>query len=136
MLRVATALGVCAVAGVAFAAQQSWGREQYPGQYAQVDPAIKKWFNEQKIPGTDESCCSAADGVYAEEDIRGGHYWTRFVAIQHNYGAPPIETDSGWVQVPDEVVIHDPNRHGAPVVWWWLSNGRPVVRCFAPGGGV
>lgn len=111
------------------------GREQYPGQYAQVDPAIKKWFDEQKIPGTSRLCCSEADGVYAEEDIRDGHYWARFVAVQHNDGAPPTEIKSGWMQVPDEAVIHDPNRHGAPVVWWGWQNAL-FIRCYAPGGGV
>lgn len=109
-------------------------REQFPGQYAQVDPAIKKWFNEQKIPGTERLCCSEADGVYAEEDIRGTHYWARFVAKQYNEGAPPVEISSGWMQVPDEAVIHDPNRHGAPVVWWGWQNGL-FIRCYAPGGG-
>lgn len=70
------------------------GRELYSGQYAQVDPAIRKWFRDQKIPGTQSSCCSESDGVYAEEDIREGHYWTRFVARQHNDGAADHEVQS------------------------------------------
>lgn len=110
-------------------------REAYPGQWAQVDPAIKRWFNDQKVPGTQRTCCSEADGVYAEEDIREGHYWARFVAIQHNEGLAPTEISSGWMQVPDAAVIHDPNRNGAPVVWWGWQNGL-FIRCYAPGGGV
>lgn len=110
-------------------------REHYSGQYAQVDPAIRQWFRDQKIPGTQSPCCSEADGVYAEEDIRDGHYWTRFVAKQYNDGAPVVELLSGWMQVPDEAVIHNPNRHGSPVVWWgW--NGNLIIRCYSPGGGV
>jgi hypothetical protein len=40
------------------------------------------------------------------------------------------------------VVIHDPNRHGAPVVWWTRASGTTAatakvrIRCYAPGGGV
>lgn len=105
------------------------GRELYPGQYAQVDPATREWFRSQRVPGGErvgQSCCSEADGTTAEEDIRGDHYWIRFQARG---------IDSGWMQVPDEVVIHEPNRHGAPVVWWFYNNGKPAIRCYAPGSG-
>lgn len=115
-----------------FAAIQANAREQYPGQYAEVDPSTRQWFRDQKIPGTQRLCCSESDGVYAEEDIREGHYWARFVAVQHNDGAPPTEVASGWMQVPDAAVIRDPNRHGAPVVWWGWQNGL-FIRCFSPG---
>jgi hypothetical protein len=44
------------------------------GRYAQVDPKIRQWFRNQLSPKTGGNCCNEADGVYAEEDIRGEHY--------------------------------------------------------------
>jgi hypothetical protein len=100
------------------------------GQYAQVDPKIRQWFRNQLSPKTGGNCCNEADGVYAEEDIRGEHYWTRFP-----------QSNGEWMQVPDDVVIKDPNRNGAPVVWWYFER-NPVsrerelkIRCYAVGGG-
>ena len=119
-----------------FAASQTGKtREVYEGQYAQVDPSTRQWFRDQKVPGTNRQCCSEADGAYAEEEIRKGHYWVNFVARQHNEGAPPTVIQSGWMLVPDEAVIHEPNRHGAQVVWWGWQD-RLFIRCYAPGGGV
>lgn len=103
------------------------GRELYPGQYDSVDADTQKWFRSQRVPnGQDRgsSCCSAADGTYVEEDIRNGHYWAK--------GGPFKE----FVQVPDEVVIPEGNRNGAPVLWYFHQNGIPQIRCYAPGGGV
>lgn len=116
-------------------ATKASGREHYPGQYAQVDPKTRQWFRDQKVPGSDIKCCSEADGVFAEEEIRGTHYWVRFVAKQYNDGAPTTEIESGWMQVPDEAVIHEPNRHGAAVVWWGWQD-RLFIRCFIPGAGI
>ena len=101
------------------------------GQYAQVDPKTRQWFRSQISPKTGGNCCNEADGVYAEEDIRGEHYWTRFP-----------QSNGKWMQVPDDVVIKDPNRNGAPVVWWYyemnpVSRQRELkIRCYAVGGGV
>src|SRR5258708_22909727 len=100
------------------------------GQYAQVDPKVREWFRNQLSPKTGGNCCNEADGVYAEEDVRGEHYWTRFP-----------QSNGEWMQVPDDVVIKDPNRNGAPVVWWYFER-NPVsrerelkIRCYAVGGG-
>ena len=110
-------------------------RERYPGQYAQLDPAISKWFNEQHVPDhPSNSCCSNADGTRAEQDIRDGHYWTRFV-----YKSGGIEMGSGWMQVPDDVIIRDgkPNPVGAPIVWWYIADDDDgdggaalTIRCY------
>jgi len=101
-------------------------RERYPGQFDSVDPQVKEWFRSQKIPGTEKSCCNEADGTYAEEDIRGTHYWTR-------WKIDGVMTE--WQQVPEEVVLPH-NRNGSPVVWWMWRDGGVRIRCFAPGGGV
>ena len=108
-------------------------RELYPGQYANVDEQTRNWFRNQRVPNNPTMlCCNEADGIYAEEDIRHGHYWTRF-----KIGSYQVE----WMQVPDEVVIRAPNRNGSAVVWfvphWANGNLMSVdIRCFAPGGGV
>jgi len=48
------------------------------GQYNSVSPEIRSWFRTQKSPKTGALCCNEADGIYAEEDIRNGQYWTRW----------------------------------------------------------
>lgn len=113
-------------------ATKGHGREAFPGQWAQADPELRKWFRNQTSPATGGNCCSEADGTYVEEDIRyddagKGHYWIKF-----------DKTEGQWMPVPDEIVIHDPNRNGAPVVWWFYDSdeARLGFRCYAPGGGV
>ena len=115
----------CPILGIALgtAVNNADGRDS--GRYAQADPAVSQWFRSQVSPKTGGNCCSEADGEYAEEDIRNGHYWTRWP-----------RGDGEWHEVPDDVVIYDPNRNGAPVVWWYWENGEPKIRCYAPGGGV
>lgn len=106
-------------------------RELYPGQYAQVDDATREWFRDQRNPTTKIPCCSEADGTYVEEDIRDGHYWVRF-----------DKTGGEWREVPDDIVIHNPNRNGAPVVWYYYttplgSTERSInFRCYSPGSGL
>lgn len=95
--------------------------ERYADQYKDTPPHIQQWYKDQKSPATGGLCCNEADGVSAEEDIRQGHYWTR-------WGSTP------WMPVPDEVVINTPNPTGAAVVWWFVQQqGNPGIRCFAPG---
>jgi hypothetical protein len=127
------------------------GRELYPGQYAQVPPEIQEWFRTQKIPGTESfpaSCCSQADGVQGEQDVRNGQYWTRFVIQYHDFDCTQandgacldkgIKTEQiDWVPVPANVVIHNSkNPYLNPVIWWLREEGMPNgvrIRCYAPG---
>ena len=95
------------------------------GQWNDIDPKVRQWFREQKSPKTGGYCCNESDGTYAEEEMREGHYWTRFE-----------QSNGKWIPVPDEVVICDPNRNGAPVAWWYFEKGILQIRCYAPGGGV
>jgi hypothetical protein len=119
------------------------GRELYPGQYAQVSPAERQWFKEQKVPGTGSLCCNEADGANAEEDIRPDgagieHYWVKF-AWWFPEGGVTHEMATDWTEVPEGAVLDTPNRHGTPVVWWqWLGGSeedtaRVKIRCFSPG---
>lgn len=114
----------------------AYPRTLYPGQWAQIAPAEREWFRTQKAPNSGIPCCSEADGTYAEEDIRDGHYWTRFAWRYSPDGLKPEqEMHSDWMQVPDDVVIRTPNRHGAPVVWW-VKDSQLRIRCYAPGSGL
>ena len=96
----------------------AYGRELYPGQYAQVPPEIQEWFRTQKIPGTQATCCSESDGVHGEQDVRYGKYWARFVIEYHAYDCaasnPSGCLDKGikmeqvdWVPVPEHVIIRN-----------------------------
>lgn len=115
-------------------------RELYPGQYAQVDPAQRKWFQDQLVPGgpaKGSSCCNEADGATAEEEIRGDHYWVRFTYKKWDSATSTYEdADSDWMEVPDEVIL-DTNHNGAPIVWWWMAGGNKLlIRCYARGSGI
>jgi hypothetical protein len=122
-------------------------RELYPGQYAEVPLHIQKWFNAQKIPGTEVSCCSQADGVYGEQDVRNGQYWSRFFIEYHvydcthaNYGGcldKGIKVEQiDWVPVPANVVIQNSkNPYLNPIIWWHREEGMPNgvrIRCYVP----
>lgn len=109
-------------------AQSHWREE-----YAQASPQEQKWFNDQTIPGSKTRCCNDSDGTYAEQDIRNGHYWAKFTAVSFGEDGSKYSTIVDWMQVPDGAVIHDPNRHGAPVVWWYWNGVGWGIKCYAPG---
>jgi hypothetical protein len=144
---------VALLAGVAATASGASARDS--GQWAQADPDIRQWFNDQWVPGTGMSCCSVADGVQAEEDIRldadgTSHYWARFTI--HN-AVTGEDIDIPWTRVPHGAVLKGPfpPSIGQPIVWWtaqWDNSrtgaikrdehGSPaiIVRCYKPGSGV
>lgn len=98
--------------------------------HASLDPDDRNWFGEQKVPeghpNAGQSCCSQADGEFAEEDIRDGHYWVRW-----------SKGGDKWHQVPDESVIRKPNPHGRAAVWWGGAAEGEIntiyIRCFIAG---
>jgi hypothetical protein len=98
----------------------------------------KQWFSDQLVPGgaaKGASCCNEADGTYAEEEIRGGRYWTNFQYKKWDASASKyVDASSSWMEVPPETVLPT-NHHGAPVVWWWIVGGKLAIRCYAPGSG-
>lgn len=107
-------------------AEARW-KPEYAQQYT---PQERQWFRDQKIPGTNFSCCSTADGEIVEEDIRDGHYWIRCPLD----GACPFKE---WTRVPDERVITEPNKFGRAVVWFRnYPVGTSSIICFAPGAGI
>jgi len=92
------------------------------GRFSHSPTDVRDWFRSQKSPVSGEHCCDEADGTYVEEDIRQGHYWVRWSTVGQ------------WQRVPDEVIIHGPNRVGLPVVWWHYDDRGVRIRCFVPGG--
>ena len=104
-------------------------------------PEDGRWLRNQHVPagnGKGNSCCNEADGTYAQEDLRGDHYWVRYHFRYYRGDGTMAEGDTDWMPVPDDAVIHDPNRHGAPVVWYFFAGDpqHPQVRCYAPGAGL
>lgn len=112
MFRVALAVGILTFPALAFD----------NGRFNHSAPEVRDWFRAQKSPKTGEHCCDEADGTYAEEDIRDGHYWVRWSTVGE------------WQRVPDDVIINSPNRMGVPVVWWHYDHLGVKIRCYVPGG--
>ena len=93
-------------------------------EWAQLNmsPQQRKWFQEQKEPGTGRSCCNSSDGEEVQEDIRDGVYWVN---------SP--RTLGEWLPVSPSAVIQEPNKWGQPIAWFYYADGKPRVRCFSPG---
>lgn len=134
------AIGVLALAILLVWFFEAHGRMLYPGQFDAVPQQIRDWFVAQLIPRgphKGESCCSNADGVTAEEDIRGNEYWVRFrIARSLNGADDPYVVE--WMRVPDDAVLTTPNLSGAPRVWhmesWIQGEPRDIkILCYAPG---
>ena len=119
-LRIA-ALMCCAVSTTAAAMDR--------GQFQNVAPEIREWFENMRSP-KGISCCSYADGHRTGYDIRQGQYWV------------PIDGD--WYPVPPEAVIKTENPVGEAIVWYVEYAGEfsptvlPTYRilCFVPSDGV
>lgn len=89
------------------------------GRYAKSP--LRSWF-ETLHSGRGEQCCADVDGLALSDvdwDTKDNHYRVR------------IENE--WIDVPDDVVITEPNRSGRTIVWPFYLDGRPTVRCFLPG---
>lgn len=111
-----------------------------PEMAQEFTPEERTWFNRQQVPAGPNKgtlCCNTADGTFAQEDIRNGHYWTRYHYRYYSGVGVAQEGDTDWVEVPDNTVIHEPNRHGSPAVWYHFVGGpTPVIRCYSPGAGL
>lgn len=125
-------LAVCFLAGFLLLAATGWQKaagHAAPGQYAQVNPDIKRWI-EGLTDSQGRGCCATADGMPLEEvdwDTEGDNYRVRL-------------KDGKWHKVPDGAVIKGPNRIGYAIVWgYWINEGTDseqfVFRCFIKGAG-
>jgi len=113
----------CAVSATAAAAMDR-------GQFKDVPPAIREWFENMRSP-KGIACCSYADGHRTGYDIRQGQYWV------------PIEGE--WYPVPPEAVIKTENPVGEAIVWYLHQAGPEgelprsdwyKIVCFIPSGDV
>jgi hypothetical protein len=99
------------------------------GQFRNVPPEIREWFENMRSP-KGILCCSYADGHRTGYDIWQGQYWV------------PIDGD--WYPVPPEAVIKTENPVGEAIVWYLLQSpdsGLPhselyKIICFVPSGDV
>jgi hypothetical protein len=89
------------------------------GRYA--NSPLKPWFDH--LASGRGLCCSMADGETVSDpdwDSKNGHYRVRL--------------DGGWIDVPDDALITEPNLFGRTMVWPVRLDGQNIViRCFMPG---
>ena len=114
------ALVFCAVSATAAIAMDR-------GQFANVPPEVREWFEHLRSPNG-VPCCSYADGHHTGYDMRQGQYWV------------PIEGE--WYPIPPEAVIKTANPVGEAIVWYVSTYGENLadpkykVLCFIPSDGV
>ena len=99
------------------------------GQFANVPPEVREWFEHLQSP-KGVLCCSYADGHRTGYDMRQDQYWV------------PIKGE--WYAVPPDAVIKTANPVGEAIVWYVEYAGEfsptvlPTYRilCFVPSDGV
>lgn len=99
------------------------------GKYA--NSPLKSWFDQ--LASKKGLCCSFADG-FSLADIDWDVQCTSAAGVEQcRYR---VRIDGGWIDVPDEAVITEPNRYGAAVAWPYKDvGGVTQIRCFMPGAG-
>ena len=119
------------IATLMFCAVSATAAAMDRGQFKDVPPAIREWFENMRSP-KGISCCSYADGHRTGYDIRQGQYW--------------VPIDGEWYPVPPEAVIKTENPVGEAIVWY-LQQAEPEgsfppgveryrIICFVPSGDV
>ena len=97
--------------------------EPPPGAH---DPAISKWFRDQKQPGTGYICCSIADGRPVVTRSVGGHLEAFVDRKSFGPSAP-----NAWLEIPENVIIRGiENPNGEPILFFYQGE----IRCFVDGG--
>lgn len=141
---------------IAFAASHKAHARDLDGHWAQLSAEgkapPKAWWN--ALASGKGLCCSFVDGAQVNDvdwdtadacepgsggagmqgvSTCGPHYRVRLCRSI----APKCDAgNKEWIVVPDQAIVHDPNRFGAAVVWPYLdSGGATQIRCFLPGAG-
>ena len=119
-IAIALGVGICAVTVSMTVAMD-------PEELRNVNPKVRKWFEEMRSP-QGKLCCSYADGHRTEYDMRENQYW--------------IPINSVWMPVPPGVVILDQGNPFMEAVAWHnpifengVATGKHKILCFVPGGG-
>ena len=87
-------------------------------------PEVSAWVK-SLMNGNGVACCATADG-WRPSAVE----WDRTI---NGY---KVQIEGKWVDVPDDAVIHGPNKLGHAEVWYYHVDGVPTVRCFLPGEGM
>jgi hypothetical protein len=94
------------------------------GQFANVPPEVREWFEHLQSP-KGVPCCSYADGHRTGYDTRQDQYWV------------PIEGE--WYPVPPEAIIKTANPVGEAIVWYLSLHNEGTstgpkyrILCFVP----
>lgn len=93
-----------------------------------VSPNVRQWFRDAKSPRSGAiHCCDIADGHIVP--YRADENGTIWVTIT-------LDGNSAEYEVPGDAIVPPPYALLEGVVWYRLDNGKPWIRCFAPGGGL
>lgn len=80
------------------------------------------WIQHQN--GAQGWCCDVADGRPVDARMSQNHWQVRLLHPETLPNAP-----AGWVDVPDNALLHGRNPIGFPIAWFYHG----AVRCFIPG---
>lgn len=129
----AGALALACVSLLPLPAKAEWKNVAELWRGYEITPSEKREIEGARMPGAFMSCCSLADGIPIEWDIKDGHYWANW--------------DGAWRQIPDEKVLKN-LKVGFSILWVTKANkmlqhkdgtyenlGYRDVRCFWPGAG-
>lgn len=90
------------------------------GQWGNIDPETKAWFESLKDKNG-IGCCDTSDGTRVEDPD-----WR-----VTDTGRYEIKIGDRWFLIPPEAVLDGNNRVGFAIVW--IAGGK--IRCFLPGSG-
>jgi hypothetical protein len=96
-------------------------REQYPGQYANVQADIKKWYEDQQN-GEGLQCCAESDAY---------DFYDSYTVRED--GSVEFEADGVRQHIPAYQVLTGPNPTGH-AVWWRNESGGSYCFAVGPGG--
>ena len=139
VLLIAALLG-CVVLGL-----MRHAHSHYSDEWKDLSPEMRSWFQGLHSPGMGgQPCCDGADGHHVADidwdtqcDTIAGQETCHY----------RVRLNKEWVDVPDNAVIHQPNRYGQAVVWpgqnaaapdgyYRDAKGHIVIRCFIAGAGI
>jgi hypothetical protein len=89
------------------------------------------WVRKLVNPITKQGCCDLADCRAVPARVRDGHFQAFISRETYGPGAP-----DGWVDVPDDVVLHERSNPVGLAVACWRASRQPLYNgffCFQEG---
>jgi hypothetical protein len=83
-------------------------------------PELNGWF--ENLQSGEGRCCDGSDANHIDDadwESKNGRYRVR--------------VGGEWVDVPDQALVHGPNRADRTMLWLHYIDGHPIPRCFMPG---